>query len=80
MKIIKENKETLSWDMPGQGLFEATMCNGELIDLRFLKNGSNIAGYCLLVGSDVGNMDFLKCVYIALSEFFLHIGNKKEGG
>ena len=60
----KETVKKYKWDFKEYGLFEATFSNGELIDMRFSKNGSSLNGNCLWTD----DFDFAKCVYKALGE------------
>jgi len=77
MKIIKEDKIILTWDFKDMGLFEATIINGEIIDVRFCKKGSNVDGECLWASK--GSEIFLERVYEALKELLGYAGVIHQG-
>jgi len=73
MKKQTEIIKTYSWNFKNYGLFQATVSNGELTDLRFCCNGSSFKSD-LLWTKDIG---FLKCVYKALGEFLKELKVKR---
>ena len=61
------NIKVYKWDFEGQGLFEATVTDGELTDIRFNHRGSL---HEFSNGLGCHDIDFLKAVQKALKELF----------
>ena len=72
MKVQKGNQEILTWDFKDMGLFQATVWDGKITDVRFCRKGSNISSENLWASN--GCEEFLKFVYEALGELLGHIG------
>ena len=71
MWILKAHRESLGWDFKGMGLFEATIWDGKLTDIRFCRKGSSVTSEVLWAST--GCEGFLKSVYQALGELIGHI-------
>lgn len=71
MWILKAHRESLGWDFKGMGLFEATIWDGKITDVRFFRKGSNVTSEVLWASN--GCEEFLKFVYQALGDLLEHI-------
>ena len=62
---LKENYNTkiYRWDFKNFGLFEATLVDFKLTDLRFCKSGSNLGS-----GLHTDDVEFLRAIHTALGE------------
>lgn len=75
MEVKRCTQETLKWDFEGCGLFETTIWDGKITDLRFHRTGSESGE---MLWALEGSENFLKCVYKALGETLDYIETKKE--
>ena len=71
MEIQKAHREILGWNFEGMGLFEATIWDGKITDIRFCRKGSSMTSEVLWAST--GCEEFLKFVYEALGELLGHI-------
>ena len=75
MEVKRYTQETLRWEFEGYGLFEATIWDGRITDLRFHRTGSENDE---MLWASKGSEDFLKCVYKALGETLDYLKIEKE--
>lgn len=71
-KIENENRKTLNWDLEDFGLFEASLSDGKINDVRMCRQGSNITGVDSLWACE-GSEEFLKQVHKALGQLLKYI-------
>lgn len=71
MEIKKGVQEVLTWDFSGLGLFETTLWDGKITDIRFCRAGSNLGGETLCASS--GCEEFIKAVHEALGDVIKYL-------
>lgn len=72
MQITKANRETIKWNINGMGLFEATIWDGRITDIRMHRQGSPLDGQRLWASQ--GCEEFLRAVHGALGDLLDHLG------
>ena len=65
MTKTEENIKTYKWKFKQFGLFEATVTNGKVNDIRFCESGLSF-----VTALYTNNLAFAKAVYRALGELF----------
>ena len=71
MQVTKASREIIRWDIKGMGLFEATIWDGRITDVRMHRQGSNLDGERLWASN--GCEEFLRVVHNALGDLLDHL-------
>jgi len=79
VKTTESHTTIYTWDYEGMGLFQATLVNGVLVDLRMFRHGSSVNESGLWISSccDKDDIAYLRHVRDALAEL-LEILARKE--